>query len=179
MDNKTFDLKPSPPCARMGWISPRGEFFPCAYQAHRSLGSLLVTKYLDGEGLVYPGPVPVLERNGWVLVCSSGITALNDHYAPSVGETLRKIVESFEFEQLGMMWDVCLKRNPEGYEVESEGGCPTQFMAEATFPKQLRKDYNLFFGEGISDEDLAEFDAVVPRNPLETLSRRVDDHPGD
>lgn len=176
MANKIFDIKPSPPCARLGWISPRGEFFPCAWQAHRSLGSLLVTKYLDGEGLVYPGPVPVLERNGWVLIAGGGIKTLKDHYADVVAETLLKIVETFECEPSKTIWDDCLKNNPEGYEIEGGGRSPTQFITEATFPKQLRADYNLFFGSRISDE---EFDVVVPRHPLETLTRRIDVHPGD
>lgn len=175
--DKEYAPKPQEPCARLGFVSPSGEFFPCGYGCHYDLETLL-------GGLFYQTGCPRLRSKGWVEIQSNGIICMDDklHVTPAAKATIQKIVEAFEYEEAinpDVDWDDVLERNPEGYSSSSIWSSATNLIGDSTYAKEIRESYELYFGDNTQYTKLVTPGYGVV-NPLDTISvRRVDAHPGD
>ena len=159
-------IKPQKPSARLGWIAPNGDWYPCAYTAHRHLASII------GQNLfpdTYFHDELLLEQNGWVSVRSGGMISNGKMITPDQMNTLRLIVEEFEYmesENPNISWDEELCRNPELYFRVRCFTMPTEGMKDS-FAKTLRSRFDYLSG---NDHSLVE---------ESRLSRRNNVHPGD
>ncbi|MFM9718705.1 hypothetical protein, partial [Streptomyces galilaeus] len=65
------------PCARLGFISPDGKFFPCCHCAHHDLGARLWNLFS------YPGEYKgdyYLQLKGWVSIKAGGAITHKDQF---------------------------------------------------------------------------------------------------
>lgn len=176
-----LDLKyapvPQAPCARLGWISPDGDFYPCGYCCHNELESLLGKKLYDTN-------YPQLRQRGWIEIKSSAIISFERGrtISPEAKNTIRKIVEAFEHEEFvdsNIDWNKQLRHNPEGYDSQPGWSEPTDgYHSHNTYAQEMRHIYELLFGEG--DLDLTNVVNVTPDDVGDKiLSKRLCSHPGD
>lgn len=169
--------KPQEPCARLGWVSPDGDFYPCAYCCHTYLGIAL-------GRLLYDSSWPKLREKGWIELKSGGLISIEYNSIPSQAakDTVRKVVEAFEFEESqnpDINWRARLEYNPEGYDKDTGWSDPTEnLFGGDTYAKALRECYELYFGEGDMDKE----DMVLITPPMfgdNIRVKRPDEHPGD
>jgi hypothetical protein len=171
--NKTYAPKPQPPSARLGWVSPSGEWYPCGYCCHSDLESLL------GE-IYYSQTYPNLENRGWVSIKGGALIGVREDNCPiseDTKNTVRKVVEEFELaESLNpdINWDNVLLANPEGYREESWFTRPSEIYGikqDNTYAQKLRDSYEVYFGDYHKE--------VAPLITPPTRVKRVGEHPGD
>jgi len=169
--------KPQEPCARLGWVSPEGHFYPCAYCCHTYLENTL------GRQL-YSSSWPQLRKKGWVELKSGALICMEYNFVPSQAtkDTVRKIVEAFELEESenpDINWRARLEDNPEGYSKDNGWSDPTSYLIGAdTYAKALRHCYELYFGEG--DVDKEEMKLITPPMFGDNIRvKRPGEHPGD
>lgn len=171
--NRTYAPKPQPPSARLGWVSPNGEWYPCGYCCHSDLESLLAE-------INYGSGYTQLESKGWVSVKGGAMIGVREEKHPiseDTKNTVRKVVEEFELaESLNpdINWDAVLIANPEGYREQSWFTRPSDFYGlskDATYAQELRRSYEVYFGD--------YHEEVVPLITPTTRVKRVGEHPGD
>lgn len=158
---------PQPIVARLGWISPNGDYFPCAYCAHQSLASYLSAKYLR-----HLGGKPDLLRHGWLEVAGGyAVRDVEGTWPAPMLDTFGKLVAAFaEAEAQGINFNESLLPNPERYPTQSWFTRPDE---DGVLVKHLKEAYQLQTGEYPVGE------LITPLNYMDTLSQRVDQHPGD
>jgi hypothetical protein len=171
--NKTYAPKPQQPSARLGWISPNGEWYPCGYCCHWDLEALLAEVH-------YGSSHKQLENFGWVSVKGGALIGVREEKHPiseDTKNTLRKVVEEFELaESLNpdINWDSVLLANLEGYREQSWFTRPSEFYSldkGNTYAQELRDSYEVYFGD--------YHKKVAPLITPATRVRRVGEHPGD
>lgn len=166
---------PQKPCARMGWVSPEGHWYPCAYCCHRDLEGIL------GEILYNDAYWPDLERNGWVALKGGALIVTREHnlISEEAKTTIRKIVEEFEFaesENPDINWNKILEANPEGYDMEAGWSDSTSHLLRGeTYAEALRASYELWWGERNSSGKKLK----IPSANGDITSKRLWEHPGD
>lgn len=181
-DNEVTSFpEPSAPCARMGLISPEGEFYPCAYTAHKDLAYMLCEKYYGGgDGLYY------LEQHGWISIGASASIHmpmnkdfdLLDTFTERQKDTMRAIVEAFEQKEADnpdIDWNRVLQDNPEDYYLVGFWTYPCDNLPENnTFAQKLRYCYNgIFEYEDVSSKS-------TPKALIDAALRyKYAEHPGD
>ncbi|MBS1722642.1 MAG: hypothetical protein JSS66_06485 [Armatimonadetes bacterium] len=156
---RDFAPQPQEPCARMGFIAPTGEFYPCAYCAHNDLEAIL-----NGIYQLYGS----LDTKGW-LVVKGGYATGSRLVTQAQKDTYRRVVEAFEDAERknpDVNWNKELLENPEWYSVQTWFTPPHD--RAGSFAGQLRQDYEL----------LECVDPTAQPAP-EKLSQRRDAHPGD
>lgn len=167
--------RPQEPCARLGWVSPEGRFYPCSYCCHSYLENML------GRHL-YDSSWPRLRQKGWIELKSQAMICMEYNLVPSQAakDTIRKIVEAFEFEESknpDINWRVRLEDNPEGY-IENNGWSDPTDVSNGTYAQSLRSSYELYFGEG--DIDKEDMNLITPFEFDDTIRvKRKNEHPGD
>jgi hypothetical protein len=172
---EVYGPKPQPPCARLGWIAPNGDFYPCAYTAHGDLADQLST-LLGVEH--YGGGERALEKAGWLALKGNACLGYDreEGISRDARDTFRRVVEEFELAEArdpDINWEEVITDNPEGYGLQFWASSPAETHGE-TYAKAMRGCYELYF------ED-------VPTTPLGELKpptfgvrvRRVGEHPGD
>jgi hypothetical protein len=110
------------PCARLGFISPDGKFFPCAYCAHNDLADRLLTIYYQKTGTDYD-----LEKLGWCAIKANGIITARDYrgdytlkrLTSEAQDTLKKVLFEFATAPEDINWYRQLIDNPEHYYVSN------------------------------------------------------------
>lgn len=166
---QNYGPRPQPPAARLGWISPSGAFYPCAYTAHADLASQLAVLH----GLShYGGSECALERAGWLALKGNACLSRFDRLSADCVSTFRRVVEEFEFAEAAnpdIDWNEELTANPEGYQLQFWATSP----GEASYAKAMRQLFELYFSD-IPDTPLG--DLVHP--PAYRI-RRQGEHPGD
>lgn len=168
--NRTYAPKPQPPSARLGWISPNGEWYPCGYCCHKDLEMLLGEIYYDNRMLQ-------LENVGWVSVKGSALIGVRDDKCKTSEDTkntLRKVVEEFELAESlnpNINWDAVLLANPEGYREQPWFTRPSELYGSKTYAQELRESYEVYFGD--------YHEQVVPLITPMTRLKRIGEHPGD
>lgn len=177
---KEFGPEPQPPCARLGWIAPNGDFYPCAYVAHNDLAYKLTMKlYGEYNGSFYGA----MEKRGWIAIMGGGIFTVKERseglyqYTAAQKETMLKITEAFEAVELenpDFDWTAELLKNPEGYSLQNWITSPTDNMYCKTFAKSLRECYEFYCGDYLDYMGVSE---VI--EPSFNLINRPDSHPGD
>lgn len=171
---KEYAPKPVAPCARLGWISPEGHFYPCGYCCHSDLESIL------GEQLYDSGCWPRLTEKGWIELKSGALIGRKEGLVTQEAKnTMRKIVEEFELEEAknpNINWTPILWDNPEGYSEQPGWSDPAgDLIRGETYAKALRSCYELYFGEG--DEEVG---TLTPPSFGDNIRvRRPGEHPGD
>lgn len=167
-----YGTRPQEPSARLGWISPSGEWYPCGYACHTHLErTLLTAKYQS----TYPG----LSKRGWIEVKGGALIVIDSSWKTTEESknTLKRIVEAFEIresEEPNINWNPILLANPEGYYADSWMTEPTEYLiSNETYAQALRSTYELYFG----DEGLSSVDKLV--EPMAYRIKRADEHPGD
>jgi hypothetical protein len=176
-----YGPKPQPICARMGIISPQGDWYPCSYTCHRhvatALSHMYVTQYDPDNESDYVGfGVHALESLGWIIIGASAHIHTKGCVTQAQGETLRKVVEEFEFvesENPEIDWDKVLTENPEEYSEEIWSAPPTHTYGNRTFAQQLRRNYDQICG--VPDPEITP--TIV--EPTRIWRNDPDNHPGD
>lgn len=130
--------EPQPPCARMGWVSPDGEFYPCAYCCHRGLAERLCVKFYGEQGSSIR-----LEREGWLKIQEYGYRSEDGPWPQPMKDTFTAIVEAFELatdEQIerNLYW------NAEHYDKAMGWSVPN---ADGTIRETLRQCVDLYCRE--------------------------------
>jgi hypothetical protein len=176
LDDLETEYAPTPvnPCARLGWVSPEGEFYPCGYCCHSELENLL-------GRLIYNDPWSRLRERGWIEVKSGAIISVKEGLiTESAKNTMRKIVEEFEFAEAqnpDINWTQILWDNPEDYYAQTGWSDPAgDLIGGDTYAKALRSCYELYFGEG---DDEAVHGLTPPSFGDNIRVRRPGEHPGD
>lgn len=169
---------PQEPCARLGYIAPNGDFYPCGYVCHNGAAEALGRKFYPNE---YIRDDYGLQKKGWIAIKGGALIIWRDEsgsaFQPkgTVTEaqqnTLLKIIEAFEDAEAldpNINWDAILTSNPEGYSAQTWLTRPTEdlFRGE-TFAKALRAQYEGDFNRGEN------------RTEAPKLLKRPGDHPGD
>lgn len=171
--NRSYAPKPQPPSARLGWVSPSGEWYPCGYCCHSDLESLL------GE-IHYDTSYPNLENRGWVSVKGGALIGVRDDkcaISEDTKNTVRKVVEEFELAESidpNINWDNVLLANPEGYNEQSWFTRPSEFYGikqGQTYAQELRDSYDVYFGDYHKE--------VAPLITPPSKVKRIGEHPGD
>ena len=168
--------KPQEPCARLGYVSPEGHFYPCGYCCHNDLENIL------GE-IIYDDSYCDLERKGWVALKGGALlcTDRDQEITQEAKDTLRKIVEAFELaesENPDIAWEPILWANPEGYGVQSGWSDPSgDLIHKGTYANALRAGFELHFGDYHAWENAKLITPSVYGRDI--TSKRVDAHPGD
>lgn len=169
--------KPQEPCARLGWVSPEGHFYPCAYCCHNYLENTLGRQLHDS-------PWAQLRKKGWIELKSGALIGVEYKSIPSQAakDTVRKVVEAFELEESlnpDINWRACLEDNPEGYSKDNGWSDPTGDLIYAgTYAQALRSCYELHFGEG--DANPEDMKLTTPPMFGDNIRvRRQGEHPGD
>lgn len=181
--NRTYAPKPQPPSARLGWISPNGEWYPCGYCCHSDLESILIeinygSKYeqLENDDAV----CEQLEDLGWISVAGGPLVVVREDkhtISEDAKNTLRKVVEEFELtESLApdINWDNVLMANPEGYRRQLWGSLPSELCrvpSGQTCAQRLRDSYEVYFGDYHKE--------VVPLLEPTPRIKRLGEHTGD
>lgn len=165
--------KPNPPCARLGWIAPNGDFYPCAYTAHEDLADSLAKLFSLRS---YAGPERALEQAGWMALKGGATLGLESEsrISQDARNTLRRLVEEFELAEAtnpDTDWTDALTDNPEGYSLQV--WCTSPGPRGESLAREMRALYDLYFAD-VPD---------APRGTLKTPSpyriRRPGEHPGD
>jgi len=171
--DRDFAPQPAPVEARLGFVAPNGDYYPCGYCCHRSLERMLVDHFYDGSFMTK------LTEKGWVEIMGGAVIGYKDESTPSqeAKNTVRKIVEAFEAEESTdseINWNNVLRRNPECYSEQNwttpAGELPS--YVKGTYAQEMRRCYEASFGEG--DVDCNEVQATGGK-----LSKRPGEHPGD
>ena len=140
---KMFAPKAQEPCARMGWIAPNGDFYPCGYVCHDDLASTLCLVFeLSGWG----GPTHSLEKAGWGKLGSSGLFSV-DSATESQTKTLEEILAEFrrvKSENPEVNWNHVLMQNPEGYAEQNWFSLPDE---DDNYIERLQDCLDLLTGE--------------------------------
>lgn len=161
--------KPQKPCARLGWVSPEGHFYPCAYCCHDELEYILSKNLYDDD-------YAELKKRGWVALKSGALFSVEYKFKPTQAtqDTIRKIVEEFEFaesENPNIDWNSLLDKNPEGYAKQIGWSHPAENLINGpTYAKALRVTYERWFGDAINKQSNDYANIRV---------RRENEHPGD
>lgn len=173
--NRTYPPKPQSPSARLGWVSPNGEWYPCGYCCHSDLESRLAE-------INYGSGYTRLENHGWVSVKGGAMLGVREEkhsISEDTKNTLRKVVEEFELAESldpNINWDAVLIANPEGYCEQSWFTRPSDFDFSAlgkdsTYAQELRRTYEIYFGD--------YHEEVAPLITPATRVKRIGEHPGD
>lgn len=144
-DEEIFEPATSSPVARLGLISPEGRFYPCAYCAHRDLSIKLVIWFYEYKN-IYPCAEKFLVDKGWISLKGGPFLHCGNFLTAEAKNTLRLIVEEFEFEEIKHpeeLWEEKLLYNPEKYEVLGWGTRVDDLCLNGiSFAGQLRKLYD-------------------------------------
>lgn len=175
---KAYAPTPQPPCARLGFVSPEGHFYPCGYCCHHDL------EYKLGQQF-YQNGYQDLRRKGWVSFVGNAIIGVRDEdckISQATKDTARKIVEEFEHAERvnpEINWHKILLANPECYEEQNWFTGPTDriddFDEGKTYASKLRECYEMYFGEPDLDVPIAKTPLITPADRV----RRPNEHPGD
>ena len=137
---KDFGPKPSEPCARLGWIAPNGDWYPCSYTSHNDLADYLSAMYYDSHNGILE-----LERKNWIKIRGGGCISVesDDLVTEAQKSTLKRIVDEFEFLSEDIDLTHILIDNPEGYTEQLWLTDP----ADEDFMDILRMNYKQIVGE--------------------------------
>lgn len=167
--------KPQAPCARLGFVSPEGYFYPCGYCCHNDLERALGEK-------IYNTSYPRLREKGWIEIHAGALIGVKEGtITQDAKDTFRKIVEAFEIAEAknpDINWTQILWDNPEGYRADTGWSDPADWGCIPdgdTYAKALRSTYELYFGEG----DYQKRWMIPPSFGDNIRVRRLGEHPGD
>lgn len=171
--HRAYAPVPQQPSARLGWISPSGDWYPCGYCCHRDLEELLAKIYYDSS-------YTQLETKGWVSVKGGALIGAREEKHPiseDTKNTLLRVVEAFELAESAdpnINWHPILLANPEGYREQSWFTSPSELpysSPDTTYAKELRRTYDVYFGD--------YHEEVAPLITPATRIKRLGEHPGD
>lgn len=122
---KDTPLEPQEPCARLGFISPDGKFYPCGYCCHEGLARRIFDEmYPDYDG--WDRSQIALQKKGWVAIMDGMVITRDAEGAftrdrimnPAQKATVLDVLWKFE-EAPGTNWFRVLQENPEGYDQQA------------------------------------------------------------
>jgi hypothetical protein len=172
MFEQEFVTQPTPqePSARLGWLAPNGNWFPCSYCCHASLAAKLAKLFVPKDEY-YSSASNALQDRGWMQIMGCGLCSMgyvNKQYLRPTEEQLAvlgKIVQEFKLSK-GENFNKILLQNPEEY---SEQMWSTPPDGDGDIIEEIEQQYLRFAGETNK----------LPKNEDETLSKRLGAHPGD
>lgn len=158
---------PQPPQARLGWVSPDGDYYPCGYCAHTDLADILLRCHYEGGGM---GGRWDLEKRGWIGIMSEGLYGIASEHNPTERQraTLLAVLEAFELAPNDTDWDAVLLDNPEDYDVQQWMSLPN---SSGRIVQKMRDCYELYC------ERRPRHRLIPPTDDI--VIKRIGDHPGD
>lgn len=119
---KDTPIKPQEPCARLGFVSPEGEFYPCGYCCHEGLArQIFAEMYPEYDG--WDRGAIALQKKGWVAIMdgmvitrdAEGLFTRDRIMSPAQKATVLDVLWKFE-EAPDTNWFRVFQENPEGYD---------------------------------------------------------------
>lgn len=104
MTNRFIDENGYPPSPRLGWISPKGLFFPCNRVEHETLAEILYEMFYpeQSETLVISASL-YLDDKGWIRITSGDVDqkvyVLSEDFCEITNkqiETIKSIANSYK-----------------------------------------------------------------------------------
>ena len=182
-------IKPQPqePCARLGWIAPNGDFYPCAYCAHFDCADAIMETMFAPEDRGWSADHCLLE-NKWMQIVGQGLCFMGrekdknergwcDDIEPSSEQlsTLKNIHAEFVIARAnGVNFNESLIKNPEKYLLQGWWTPPDK---DHNIENAILMDIRRWSGERPDLDGVEVMDITLDK--FMVLSKRPGEHSGD